>query len=296
MAFFDKISKTVYTDAIQNIGWQPYTRFRGDRCYFNYKGDKVIPIENETDLIRCYEKNGIKIRPISDLIDNVYIKDLIEISSTDYILNNKYCHSRSKISSLTFNRLAAFLGISTSRFATIKAETNKTDREVLQFLLKTYKKNSGIGAELKKNNIPRELYYYRLRMGWDKEKAKTTPVRKIGKVYDHKGNEFSNQKEMLRHYGISQSHFSWRKNKGFSLEQCLAPTKQKRIVKKIGITYDHEGNEFSNQKEMLKHYGISQSQFFRRKKKGFSLEECLAPTKQKFNSSSRVARDKKDKL
>ena len=111
MAFFDKISKTVYTDAIQNIGWQPYTRFRGDRCYFNYKGDKVIPIENETDLIRCYEKHGIKIRPISDLIDNVYIKDLIEISSTDYILNNKYCHSQSKISSLTFNRLATFLGI-----------------------------------------------------------------------------------------------------------------------------------------------------------------------------------------
>lgn len=136
---------------------------------------------------------------------------MIEISSTDYILNNKYCHSQSKISSLTFNRLATFLGISTSRFATIKAGTNKTDREVLQFLLKTYKKPSGIGAELKKNNIPREAYYSRLRMGWDKEKAKTTPVRKIGKVYDHKGNEFSNQKEMLRHYGISQSHFSWRK-------------------------------------------------------------------------------------
>ena len=230
MAFFDKISKTVYTDAIQNIGWQPYTRFRGARCYFNYKDEtENIPLENETELIKCYEKHGIKIRPISDLIDNVYIKDLIEISSTDYILNNKYCHSQSKISSLTFNRLAAFLGISTSRFATIKAGTNKTDREVLQFLLKTYKKPSGIGAELKKNNIPREAYYSRLRMGWDKEKAKTTPVRKIGKVYDHKGNEFSNQKEMLRHYGISQSHFSWRKNKGFSLEQCLAPTRQKRI-------------------------------------------------------------------
>ena len=29
MAFFDKISKTIYTDAIQNIDWQPYTCFLG---------------------------------------------------------------------------------------------------------------------------------------------------------------------------------------------------------------------------------------------------------------------------
>lgn len=228
MAFFDKISKTVYTDAIQNIGWQPYTRFRGARCYFNYKDEtENIPLENETELIRCYEKHGIKIRPISDLIDNVYIKDLIEISSTDYILNNKYCHSQSKISSLTFNRLAAFLGISTSRFATIKAGTDKTDKEILQFLLENYKGYDGIGAELEKNNIPKEVYYARLKLGWDKEKAKTTPVKKIGRTYDHKGNEFSNQKEMLKHYGISQAQFFRRKKKGLSLEQCLAPTEQK---------------------------------------------------------------------
>ena len=230
MAFFDKISKTVYTDAIQNIGWQPYTRFRGARCYFNYKDEtENIPLENETELIKCYEKHGIKIRPISDLIDDVYIKDLIEISSTDYILNNKYCHSQSKLSSFTFNRLGTFLGISTSRFATIKTRTNKTDREVLQFLLKTYKKYSGIGAQLKKNNIPRQVYYSRLSRGWDKEKAKTTPVRKNGKVCDHKGNEFSNQKEMLRHYEVSQSQFFWRRKRGWSLERCLAPPRQKRI-------------------------------------------------------------------
>lgn len=229
MAFFDKISKTVYTDAIQNMGWQPYTYLKRNRHYFSYKEEGLVPLEETADLIRCYEQHGIKIRPISDLIDDVYIKNLIEISSTDYILNNKYCHSQSKISSLTFNRLGTFLGISTSRFATIKTRTNKTDREVLQFLLKTYKKHSGIGTELKKNNIPRELYYARLKLGWDKEKAKTTPVRKVRKAYDHKGNEFSNQKEMLEHYGISQSQFFWRRKKGWSLERCLTPPRQKRI-------------------------------------------------------------------
>ena len=35
---------------------------------------------------------------------------------------------------------------------------------------------------------------------------------------------------------------------------------------------------------MLKYYGISQAQFFRRKKRGLSLEQCLAPTDQKFNN------------
>ena len=152
---------------------------------------------------------------------------MIEVSSTDYILNNKYCHSQTKVSSLSFNRLGTFLGITKSRFTQVRTTSDKTDREVLQFLLKNYKKYSGIGAELKKNNVPNEVYYARLKLGWDKEKAKTTPVKKLGKAYDHEGREFSTQKEMLNYYGISQAQFFRRKKKGLSLEQCLAPTEQK---------------------------------------------------------------------
>lgn len=226
MAFFDKISKTIYTDAIQNIGWQPYTVFSSGKWYFNYQKE-LVPLKGTTDLISCYDKYGFKIRPLGDLIDNIYIKDLIEISSTDYILNNKYCHSNIKTSSLSFNRLGTFLGIPKHRFNQVRTTSDKTDREVLQFLLRNYKKNSGISAELKKNNIPRQVYYARLKLGWDKEKAKTTPVKNIGSTYDHEGREFSNQKEMLNYYGISRSQFFKRKKKGLSLEQCLAPTEQK---------------------------------------------------------------------
>ena len=226
MAFFDKVSKILYTDAIQNIGWQPYTHFTSGRWYFHYK-NKFVPLEGEKDLIRCYNKCGIKIRPLSDLIDNVYIKDLIEISNTDYILNNKYCHSNIKTSSLSFNRLGTFLGIPKHRFNQVRTTSDKTDREVLQFLLKSYKGYNGIGVELEKNNIPRQVYYARLKLGWDKEKAKTTPVKKLGKAYDHKGREFKNKEEMLNYYGISRSQFFKRKKRGLSLEQCLAPTEQK---------------------------------------------------------------------
>ena len=231
MAFFDKISKTIYTDAIQNMGWQPYTCFSNGSWYFNYKG-KLVPLNDTMDLISCYEKYGIKIRPLGDLIDNIYIKNLIEVSSTDYILNNKYCHFQRKLSSLSFNCLGAFLGIPKNRFNQVRTTTDKTDREVLQFLLETYKKNSGISAELKKNKISKEVYYARLKLGWDKEKAKTTPVKSNGKAYDHKGREFSTQKEMFKHYGVSQAQFFRRKNKGLSLEQCLAPTDQKFNNKK----------------------------------------------------------------
>ena len=227
MAFFDKISKTIYTDAIQNIGWQPYTFSSRGKWYFNYKKEELVPLEETADLIRCYDKYGIKIRPLGDLIDNIYIKDLIEVSSTDYILNDKYCHFQRKHSSLSFNCLGAFLGVPKYRFNQVRTTTNKTDKEVLQFLLENYKGYDGIGAELEKNNIPPEVYYARLRIGWDKEKAKTTPVKKIGRTYDHKGNEFSNQKEMLKHYGISQAQFFRRKKKGLSLERCLEPTEQK---------------------------------------------------------------------
>ena len=204
MAFFDKVSKILYTDAIQNIGWQPYTHFTSGRWYFHYKS-KFVPLEGEKDLIRCYNKCGIKIRPLSDLIDNVYIKDLIEISNTDYILNNKYCHSNIKTSSLSFNRLGTFLGIPKHRFNQVRTTSD----------------------ELKKNKIPRQVYYARLKLGWDKEKAKTTPVKNIGSTYDHEGREFSNQKEMLNYYGISRSQFFKRKKMGLSLEECLAPTEQK---------------------------------------------------------------------
>ena len=71
-----------------------------------------------------------------------------------------------------------------------------------------------------------------MKLGWDKEKAKTTPVKSNGKAYDHKGREFSTQKEMFKHYGVSQAQFFRRKNKGLSLEQCLAPTDQKFNNKK----------------------------------------------------------------
>lgn len=227
MAFFDKISKTVYTDAIQNIGWQPYTFSSRGKWYFNYKKEELVPLKETADLISCYDNYGIKIRPLSDLVDNIYIKELIEVSSTDYILNNKYCHSQNKSSSLSFNRLGTFLGITKSRFTQVRTTTDKTDKEVLQFLLENYKGYNGIGVELEKNNISKEVYYARLKLGWDKEKAKTTPVKKIGRTYDHKGNEFSNQKEMLKYYGVSQSQFFRRKKRGLSLERCLAPTEQK---------------------------------------------------------------------
>ena len=227
MAFFDKISKTLYTDAIQNIGWQPYTLFFRGNWYFNYKEEGLVPLEETADLISCYDTYGIKIRPLSDLIDNIHMKELIEVSSTDYILNDKYCHFQRKHSSLSFNCLGAFLGVPKYRFNQVRTTTNKTDKEVLQFLLENYKGYDGIGAELEKNNVPKEVYYARLRIGWDKEKAKNTPVKKIGRTYDHKGNEFSSQKEMLKHYGISQAQFFRRKKKGLDLEQCLAPTNQK---------------------------------------------------------------------
>lgn len=226
MAFFDKVDKVIYTDVIQNIGWQPYTFLSSGKWYFNLKG-QTTPLRTADELIACYTENGIKVRPLSDLIDGIYIKELIEVSCTDYILNDKYCSTKNKVSSFSFNRLGTFLGIPKSRFTQMRTESNKTDREVLEFLLENYKKYSGIGIELKNNGIPREVYYARLRLGWDEEKAKTTPVAKIGRVFDHKGNEFESQKEMLKHYGVSSAQFFRRKKRGLSLEKCLSPTNPK---------------------------------------------------------------------
>lgn len=228
MSFYDREAKVVYTDFLWNIDWHPYTFKSDNYFYFNYKGN-TTRIFVESDLYRCYQEVGIEVKPVSDLIDGNYIEELIEVSSKAYMLNGEIRQFPSKNSAFFLNNLGSFLGVSKYRFNQEKAKKDKyiSDKEILFHLLKNYKKHSGISKELESKNISREVYYARLQLGWSKEKAKNTPVKKIKKVKDHKGNTFSSQKEMLEFYGVSKAQFYRRKQKNLSLEDCLKSTDQK---------------------------------------------------------------------
>ena len=75
---------------------------------------------------------------------------------------------------------------------------------------------------------------------------------------------------MLKHYGITQSAWLYRREHGWSLEESLTIP----IGSKKGVT-DHLGNQYNSNKEMCKAYNIDYNTFINRYKKGMSLKDAL---------------------
>lgn len=79
-------------------------------------------------------------------------------------------------------------------------------------------------------------------------------------VRDHLGNEFASVRDMCRHYGISESTFGNRRNRGWTVEQALTVKTEgnTRKVKPKGRTWkDHLGNEYESIPAMCAAYGIT---------------------------------------
>ena len=277
MPFYDKVTKIVYTDQLWNLEWQPFVRRRSSNSsslYAVMNSEKKVKISSPQQLITYYDNHGISVKSLTDLIDNQYIYQLIEVSATAYILNGKYCDYTIKRSSHSFNNLGEQLGINLSQFNRAKGNLKGvSDKEILFRLLKkrTESVQDHNGKQFK--TVKDMLAYYgvssstfshRKKKGLSLEECLTQPK----SVQDHKGNRFATIKEMCEYYSISQASFLKRKRQGLSLEDCLA---KKRVC-------DHKGNEFDTLGDMYAYYGISSSTFSHRKKKGLSLKECLAPT------------------
>ena len=95
-------------------------------------------------------------------------------------------------------------------------------------------------------------------------------------IKDHLGNEFNTQKEMCKYYGVSTTTFRERIKKGWSLKEALTRSTNKgENNPNRKELYDHHGNKYYSQESMCAHYGISQSLFLGRIKRGYSLEEAL---------------------
>lgn len=292
MPFYDKVAKIVYTDQLWNLEWQPFVhKLSGTSILYaemNRNKEKAR-LSSPQQLTSFYNSFGIRVKPLSELIDNKYITQLIEVSDKAYILNGKYYEYKAKLSSQSFNRLGEQLGVSLAAFNRKRTDNkDKSDKEILYHLLQASESKAPVDI-LKKNGISKGAYFARLRLGWDKDKAMTVPIRIKKAVYDHKGNKFDTVREMVAHYGISPSQFSKRRKKGWTLEECLHPTKQKTTE----IVRDHKGNRFETIREMVAHYGITESQFHHRKKIGMTLEECLQPKISRFHNE--VTQDHKGK-
>ena len=131
------------------------------------------------------------------------------------------------------------------------------------------------------HNVSSNEYYHRKQIGWSLRECLTGEHLDDAEnyFYDHKGNKFKNAKEACKFYQVNETTFGYRKQKGFSLEECLTGIKpeNKYINEKYQVE-DHEGNKFKSVEEMCLHHGTTYDKYLRKKKKGLPLEECLKPT------------------
>lgn len=140
--------------------------------------------------------------------------------------------------------------------------------------------------------ITLSTYNSRVRSGMTKEQALTREVKKYSKhekpqtdingfVVDHRGNIFSSQKEMCRHYNVSYNTFMWRRYHGYSLEECLRPvdvheTMKSTSLKKVnGVITDHKGNQFKTYVELCEFWDINKFTIYRKIKEGYSVKTIL---------------------
>ena len=118
-------------------------------------------------------------------------------------------------------------------------------------------------------------FHARISCGWtvkdaiEKGRADSLKATKKSEVFcDHLGNTFDSIKDMCDYWGIIESSFYYRMEKGMKLREALETSVEHEV-------YDHLGNKFNNVVDMCKYWGISISTYKYRLKLGKSLEETL---------------------
>ena len=105
------------------------------------------------------------------------------------------------------------------------------------------------------------------------------------KVYkDHLGNIYRTKKEMLAFYGIPESAFRYRTERGnLSLEQALTmPLKERGEGTRKPVT-DHTGRDFVSVEEMCKYWGIPRGSYEKKIRRKVPLEKILTAPVREFH-------------
>lgn len=117
------------------------------------------------------------------------------------------------------------------------------------------------------------VFLYRKSQGWNLERC--LQKTKDRTVCDHKGIPYPSFSAMCAAYHIPLSAAQFRLRSGWSLESVLT-TPPDDLRRNGGTTCtDHLGNHYPSKSAMCACYGISNSTFNARIKKGLSLEDAL---------------------
>lgn len=96
-------------------------------------------------------------------------------------------------------------------------------------------------------------------------------------LVDHEGNHFDTLRELCNHWEVNPKVFSKRKERGWSLKECLEGREPIKCP---------DGSEFKTWREVAKHYCIDRSTLRRRLSRGMSLEQAL--TTKRWTRSQRT--------
>lgn len=241
MAIIDRESKIIYTGG--NIAWLPYVIQNGSNFYFRYKNGKTMPL----DTLEQYKKEvgsvGYKVIELEEIYKDFEV-EIIEVGKSAILIDGVIVDSASgsRNTVLSFVKIACELGFCTNKsdFASRKSKLRKVKRNITNlevfldiiktndsiYSVKNRKKNTEIGKILEQNGLKYSTYKDRVKRGWDKHKAMTTPPMPAHKSTlkestDHKGRKFESVEKMIEFHGISKQTFYKRKRKGKTLEECL---------------------------------------------------------------------------
>lgn len=139
----------------------------------------------------------------------------------------------------------------------------------------------------KEYGLDDSTYNNRIKDGWSKEKALTTPVFVPNTdCEDHLGNVFETETDMCRNYNISEGTYRARIRRGWSKEKALT-----HKVESVKIECeDHLGNKYKSRLEMCKAWGHKDTRTFdaRIDKYGWTLEEALTGNRDFTNKPKKV--------
>ncbi len=129
--------------------------------------------------------------------------------------------------------------------------------------------------------ITTNLFYSRIRNGWEMEDALNRPLNYCKKVVqDHDGNMFSSVEKMANHYGISRILYYHRIRNGMTKKEALTTPLAKPTYRHAHSCEDGVGNRFHSIAEMCKYHNVPIMTYRSRLKAGKSIKEALGIEKQ----------------
>jgi|TARA_B100001971_G_C18241310_1_gene571132 hypothetical protein len=180
----------------------------------------------------------------------------------------------------TYTDLAKAYGVRLSAISKARARGKKGDDVIPEYKRKSYvwfehkgKKFKSRKEACKYYNVTESAFVNAKKKGYSMEQCLGL---KEGYYFFVKGKRFSSETSAVRYFNANEHTYRFNKEKGYSIEQCLGLEEISHKGWSIkGKSFEVEGKEFKSYTQACRHYNVKIGTFHNRKRKGYSIEQCL---------------------